>query len=58
MSKNNITGDRLVSKPIDGYQEGYDRIWKKEDVVLHFKPEEDKKDGRCTIHDNEKVEND
>jgi len=58
MSTNNITGDKLISKPTDGYQEGFDRIWKKEDVVLHFKPEEDKLECRCVIHDNEKVTND
>jgi len=32
MSKNDITGDKLVSKPsTDKYAEGHDRIWGKKD---------------------------
>ena len=30
MSTNNITGDKLVSKPTQGYAEGYDLIWKRD----------------------------
>ena len=47
MSKNDITGDNLVSKPSNGYQEGYDRIWGKK------KPfEED-----CLKQEIERIEN-
>ena len=31
MSTNNITGDKLVSKPTTGYATGYDLIWGKRD---------------------------
>ena len=64
MSKNNITGDNLVSKPTQGYQDGYDRIWGK---VILTRPASNfetsisdnyEEIGSCVIKDNEKVTND
>ena len=52
MSKNNITGDNLVSKPTEGYQDGWDRIW-----YTKIEDELDKEE-RILIKDNEKVTND
>ena len=61
MSKNNITGDNLVSKPTQGYQDGWNLIWlKKETDEYESKQEwEDTiKQERYVIHDDEKVTND
>lgn len=53
MSHNDITGDKLVSKPSTKYADNWERIFgAKKD------PDEQPKSERCVIHDNEKVEND
>jgi len=72
MSKNNITGDTLVSKPSTTYADNYDRIWGKKPSCLDAAYErraieqgmnsnpvfDENKRGRCIIHDNERVDND
>jgi hypothetical protein len=72
MDKNNITGDRLVSKPSSTYADNWDKIFKKKPSCLDSAYErkameegmcsepvfKENKVGRCIIHDNEKVEND
>lgn len=45
MSKNSITGDNLVSKPTEGYADGYDLIWGKDKQI--------DKDIRDTRHTGE-----
>lgn len=63
MSKNDITGDKLISRPTQGYQDGYDLIWGKtnlfeEDLEERKKPRE----SYCILYsrddDDEKVTND
>ena len=64
MSKNNITGDNLVSKPTEGYQDGYDLIWGKKEKKEHnytaygLRQLAAEKPDRVLIKDNEKVTND
>lgn len=54
MSTNEITGDTLISKPTTKeYSKNYDLIFRSKNL-----DEEDPKDGRCVLHDNEKVDND
>jgi hypothetical protein len=73
MSHNEITGDKLISKPSNKtYEENWDKIFKKKPSCLDSAYErkameegmcsepvfKENKVGRCIIHDNEKVEND
>jgi len=64
MNKNNITGDNLVSKPTEGYADGYDLIWGKVTIsrtARNFETsfsDEREEIGSCIIQDTEKVTND
>lgn len=55
MSTNDITGDRLVSKPSTDYAAGYDLIWGKDKKLDKDIRPADYVEGRCIIHEEEEA---
>jgi hypothetical protein len=59
MSTNDITGDKLISKPSTTYADNWDRIFGKKEFFKEDVEERKKQaNEHCIIYGNEKVEND